>query len=361
MSSFANSKGTNEYKEYMITKKNLPESHFREFEDLNFTSLGMGTYLGKPNIETDKLVENAVIESIENGINVIDTAINYRRQKSERAIGNALRKLEQSRFNKNQFFISSKIGYIPGDADRNLSPKEYIDEILINGGLVSKKEIINFNCMSIPYLEHQFNQSLKNLKVDSIDLLYLHNVAESQKSILGEQKFYEMMMRSFEFLESKRADNKLKFYGMATWDCFRVKEISPEYVDLSKITSLAQTAAEEMGKTKSGFKFIMLPFNLAMSEAATLKNQNGKTFFEKANELDIGVFTAVPLLQGRLLNHNKSKELKNKWNLKTTAQGIIQYVRSYGMPLIAPLIGQKQSQHVKENLELAKLPPQNLK
>jgi len=56
---------------------------------------------------------NAIIESVQTGgLNVIDTAINYRGQKSERVIGAALRYLIEQGYNRNEFFICSKNGYL---------------------------------------------------------------------------------------------------------------------------------------------------------------------------------------------------------------------------------------------------------
>ena len=57
---------------------------------------------------------NGIIESVQTGgVNVIDTAINYRYQKSERVVGAALRYLIQQGYVRDEFFISSKNGYVP--------------------------------------------------------------------------------------------------------------------------------------------------------------------------------------------------------------------------------------------------------
>ncbi len=46
------------------------------------------------------------------GVNVIDTAINYRYQKSERVVGAVLRYLLEKGYSREELFISSKVGYI---------------------------------------------------------------------------------------------------------------------------------------------------------------------------------------------------------------------------------------------------------
>ncbi len=58
--------------------------HFREAHRLVFSSLGIGTYLGQPDARTDEGYTAAAVAAVENGINVLDAAINYRFQRSER-------------------------------------------------------------------------------------------------------------------------------------------------------------------------------------------------------------------------------------------------------------------------------------
>src|SRR5947209_5884596 len=67
--------------------------HFREWRGLSISSLGIGTYLGPDDDTTDTLYEAAVERAIVSGINVVDSAINYRGQRSERAVGRALGRL----------------------------------------------------------------------------------------------------------------------------------------------------------------------------------------------------------------------------------------------------------------------------
>ena len=65
--------------------------HFREALGVNVSSLGIGTYLGRDDDWTDAAYTVAVRRALQLGINVVDTAINYRNQRSERAVGRALR------------------------------------------------------------------------------------------------------------------------------------------------------------------------------------------------------------------------------------------------------------------------------
>ena len=86
-----------------------------------------------------------------------------------------------------------------------------------------------------------------------------------------------------------------------------------------------------------------------------LKNQTvdgtKKSILDSASELGIGVFTSVPLMQGRLLEWAKSKPL---FATSSPSVGLLQFIRSTP-GVLAPLIGQKSNTHVDENLEVMKI------
>ena len=59
---------------------------------------------------------NAIIETVQSdGVNVLDTAINYRSQKSERVLGAALRYLIREGYRRDELFVCSKNGYFTVD------------------------------------------------------------------------------------------------------------------------------------------------------------------------------------------------------------------------------------------------------
>jgi len=206
------------------------------------------------------------------------------------------------------------------------------------------------HCMSVNYLKDQLHRSLLNLGVECIDLMYMHNAAESQLNDIGREEFFEKLRSVFRFYSDMRKEGKIRYYGLATWSCFRVHVDSPEYLSLAEVVSIAEEV-----DSNHGFKFIQLPFNLAMREAFTLKNQNVNgemlSTLEAAKRLGIGVFTSVPLLQGRLLD---PRMLPNIEGIDEPSLKCLQIARS--APLISPLIGQKDPTHVKENLKIARLP-----
>ncbi|HZA42172.1 MAG TPA: aldo/keto reductase [Nitrososphaeraceae archaeon] len=361
---FATSEGTQQYVKYAVKEKSRPESHFRVFDNLHLSSLGMGTYLGEITDYEDEAMEHAIYESIKSGaMNVIDTAINYRAMKSEKSIGRALSRLIRDRIiSRDQVFVSTKNGYITNDGDfPSIEMMEYMQKMYITPGLISPSDISSgYNVLNPTYIERCIDKSLSNMKLNTIDLVYVHNSFESWYQDVTREEYMEKLRKVFQVYEKYRARNKLRYYGMATWTCFRVPNDSNEYLSLEEVVKLAEDV-NEGGLDKSGFRFIQLPYNLAYSEPLLLKNQTvgnqeNLTILEAASKLKIGVFTSIPLFQGRLLRANIPSY---KEDLTDPVAKIVQVIRSTPS-VIAPLIGQKRPEHVEQNLRLASVPPLQL-
>jgi len=119
-------------------ERDIPKRNFRKpileegTEFMHLSSVGLGTYLGLPDDPTDFDVYNAAKLLIQsNGVNVLDTAINYRCQKAERAIGAALRTVVgYGDVSRDELFIASKNGYIPDDSDNGKSAGMLIEELV---------------------------------------------------------------------------------------------------------------------------------------------------------------------------------------------------------------------------------------
>ncbi|MGA8102532.1 MAG: hypothetical protein WB869_10280, partial [Candidatus Acidiferrales bacterium] len=87
MPSYATPDGTRKYASRFYSANSDPaeqktaRGHFRERDGLHFSSIGIGTYLGQPDVITDRGYTESVVAAVAGGINVIDTAINYRFQR----------------------------------------------------------------------------------------------------------------------------------------------------------------------------------------------------------------------------------------------------------------------------------------
>ncbi len=353
---FASTEGTKRFKENSLKKGNA-ESHFKKFDDLYLSSIGMGTYLGNLSAHEDKEIEDALYESVKAGaINVIDTAINYRAMKSEKSIGRALQRLvKDGIITRDEIFISTKNGYITNDGDfPQIDVLQYMQKMYIATGVIKAADISSgYNVLNPNYISKCIERSICNLKLKTVDLLYIHNPFESWNQDVSKKEFLEMLYKVFEVYEKFRNEKRIRYYGMATWTCFRVNEDNKDYLSLEEIHNLARN----VGGKEHGFRFIQLPYNLAYSEALFLKNQaidqeKNLTILDAAMKLQIGVFSSVPLFQGRLLNTNIPDYAENITNqiLK-----LVQIIRSTP-GIIAPLLGQKKMEHVKENIKIAEIP-----
>jgi aryl-alcohol dehydrogenase-like predicted oxidoreductase len=356
LTGFATPSGTKKYLNYAI-EKGKSSSHFRNFDGLYLSSIGMGTYLGQPSVEDDNDIENAVYDSIKSGaINVIDTAINYRAMKSEKSIGQALlRLINDGVISRDEVFICTKNGYITNDGDYpRVDVMEYIQKMFISTGVIKPDDISSgYNVLNPNYIARCIDKSLANMHLNCIDLMYVHNAFESWYEDISREEFMQMLSKVFEVYEKYRSSNKIKYYGMATWTCFRVHQNNRDYLSLEETVKVA----ENVGGKHHGFRFIQLPYNLVYSEAILIKNQDvgsikNLTILEAAERLNIGVFTSIPLFQSRLLDAN----IPDYAGLTDQIQKLIQIIRSTPS-IMAPLIGQKKPQHVQQNIKIADVPP----
>lgn len=354
---FASSEGTKKFRDNAI-KKGKSYLHFKEFDDLILSSIGMGTYLGDLSKEDDIDIENALYESVKShAINVIDSAINYRAMKSEKSIGRSITRLvNDGIISRDEIFVSTKNGYITNDGDYPmLDVWEYIQRMYISTGIIKAEDISSgYNVLNPAYIEKCIERSRFNLKLDTLDLVYIHNAFESWNQDVSKNKFFDMLAKVFEVYEKFRSKNKIRYYGMATWTCFRVGEENKEYLSLDEVYNIAKS----IGGVDHGFRFIQLPYNLAYSEALFLKNQNvgnekKMTILEAAKRLKIGVFSSVPLLQGKLI---QTKIPDYSETLTDPIMKLLQIIRS-SPSIIAPLIGQKKMDHVNKNNKISEIPP----
>ena len=350
ISGFATSEGTKKFAQ----NSGVNQANFKEFEKLSLSNVGIGTYLGDPDARTDDLVANAVKQSITSGINVVDTAINYRSQKAERSVGKAISELiKEEKISRDQIFLSTKNGYVTNDADVQLGFWEYVKEEYSQKGIIKEGDVTSgYHCMTTTYLSDQLDRSLKNLGLECVDLMYLHNAVEGQIKDVSKEQFLENLKAVFELYEQKRDEGKIKFYGMATWECFRVPNDNPQYLSLEDTVNMAK----KIGGDNHGFRFIQLPFNMNFDQALLKKTQllgnENVSALEAAETLGIGVFTSVPFMQGRLLAPGVMPEFNE---LKPSLRAL-QFIRS-SPGVLSPLVGQKSSEHVTENLEIMKIPP----
>jgi aryl-alcohol dehydrogenase-like predicted oxidoreductase len=325
--------------------------HFRQAAgELVVSSIGLGTYLGEPDAATDRSYTEAVMTAVEGGINFIDSAINYRFQRSERSIGRALGLLAFKGFSRDEMVLSTKGGFLTPDGTMPDDVEAYFSREFMERGIFRPDEIVaGCHCLAPRYLADQLDRSLANLGVESVDVFYLHN-PETQLTEIPVEEFRHRIAEAFRFLEQAVAANKIGAYGLATWNSFREDPKAKEYLSLAWIEQLAREAAGP----DHHFRFLQLPLNLAMPEALVRPNQvvAGKTMaiVQAARALGITLVTSAALLQGQL-TRNLPAYIGRTLGLPTPSAQALQFARSVPGVTTA-LVGMSRVEHVRQNLEL---------
>jgi aryl-alcohol dehydrogenase-like predicted oxidoreductase len=299
----------------------------------------------------------SVKRALELGCNVIDSAINYRFQRSERAVGAALAQLFEARkVSRDEVIIATKGGFIPFDTEPPRDSRAWIIENVIDAGFAKPDEIVGgSHCMAPAYLENQLSLSLKNFGLECLDIYYVHN-PEGQLEAVPRAEFNRRIRATFEFLESAVAAGRIRCYGTATWNGYRQPPAAPGHLSISELVSIAR----EIGGEDHHFRAIQLPYNLAMPEALTDPTQvlddEPISVLMAAQRLEMTVMCSASIMQSRLASGLPEFIGQTLRGLRTDAQRAIQFVRSTPGVTTA-LIGMSQRSHVEENLALAHVEP----
>ena len=350
----ASVEGTTRYAERFA--KRLGADFYRSLggEGIRVSSVGLGTYLGECDDEDDARYLASVHAALAGGLNMLDTAINYRCQRSERVIGKAVAEVVRGKIAKrDEIIICSKGGYIPLDGTAPATREQYqayVNREYLQRGIMSATDVVaGAHCVAPGYLADQITRSRKNLGVETIDLYYLHN-PEQQLDALPRDLFRVRLRQAFMLLEEKCARGEIRRYGCATWNGFRVPPDSREHLDLQEVVQTAREAADG----QHHFAAVQLPVNLALTEAIRAPTQrlaNGQmvSLLQAAAELGVSVIASASLMQARLAAGLPPEVREALPGHKTDAQRAIAFVRS--LPVItSALVGMKTVAHVQENL-----------
>lgn len=357
--SCATPEGTAAYRDRFSDR--LPKEHFKALDGLAVSSIGLGTYLGEATPEADEAYAKALREAFRLGCNLIDTAINYRCQRSERTIGRALKEaIEGGDISRQEVVVATKGGFVSFDGSVPQDPAAYFLETYVATGIVGPEELVaGCHVLSPTYFTDQIGRSLENLGLECIDLYYIHN-PETQLSVVDQDTFEARLKQTFSALEEAVSKGKIRCYGAATWNGFRLRPEQSEHLSLESMVALAR----EVGGQDHHFRAVQLPYNLAMPEAFFQSTQQleGRpaSLMEAAEALGVTVFASASLLQAKLSSGLPPALGEALAGLTTDAQRAIQFVRSTPGVSVA-LVGMGSLAHVKENMKVAAVPPLNSK
>jgi aryl-alcohol dehydrogenase-like predicted oxidoreductase len=347
--------GTARYRDRFSTE--FVADHFRDtsFEGY-MSSIGIGTYLGDSTDEDDASYIAAIQHAVGSGINVIDTALNYRAQRSERSVGTAIRRaIESGVIQRDEIVVCSKAGYVPLDGTPPATREEYrqyVEREFLDKEIVLREELVGGGHSLAPrFLRFCLAKSRQNLGLRTIDTYYLHN-PEQQARAVDRETLYSRIEAAFSMLEEAAERGDIGVYGCATWNALRTPRDSVEHLSLDRLVAIAHGIA---GDTHH-FRVIQLPINLAMPEAIRQHTQtidgNQASTVEAAQASGLTVVASATLLQATLAT-GLPPEIGQQYPDASDAQRAIRFVRSIPEVTTA-LIGMRSTAHVDENLGAAR-------
>ena len=198
--------------------------------------------------------------------------------------------------------------------------------------------------------------SLQNLGLEYIDIYYIHN-PEIQLSEVSSDEVYDRLSKTFEVLERFVREGRIRMYGTATWDGYRLDTHDPGKLSIMRVLQAAESTSAGL---QHHFRVIQMPINIYMPEAAIKKNQelSGKwiTPLESAEKMGLLVMSSATLLQTQALKASKLFSFQALDNLgSSVACRAIHVIRSL-RGVTTSLVGMKTVKHVQENLQLLKVP-----
>jgi aryl-alcohol dehydrogenase-like predicted oxidoreductase len=320
---------------------------------LTVGALGAGTYLGECTDDDDAAYARTLRAAVALGINLVDTASNYRCQRSERTVGRTLDALfESDEARRDELIVCTKGGYLAFDAappPSRVAYEAWREATLFATGILTQDELVRGGHSIAPsFLAHQLAQSRANLRLPTIDVYYLHN-PEEQLLGVDRGQFRDRLRAAFTFLEEAAERGEIVSYGCATWLGLRVGPEHRQHLTLADLVAVAR----EVAGTSHHFRLVQLPLSLAMPEAARVPTQPlGRrmvTLLEAADALGIGVVASAPLMQGRLATGLPDEVRELFPECATDAQRALRFATS--LPGVASaLAGMRHGAHLEENL-----------
>ncbi len=278
--------------------------------------------------------------------------------------GAALRELRRDGgVRRGAFLLCSKAGYLP-------------PALAAPGALsaAAAAEAVNGHCIHPDALRASLSRTLANMAVTTLDVLYLHNVAESQLPAVGRAELMRRLRAAFAALEAERASGRIAAYGLATWDSLHVTPEHPSRLDLQD----AVDAACDVGGAAHGLRFIQLPVGAATPAPFTQRwhaarpagaprdapRRHGMTLLQAAAALQLAVVASGPLAEGSALRHGtplasalaSPPQTSPLAALPSAATMLLQLARS-APGVTTALVGHKAPAHVAQNTALARVPP----
>lgn len=339
----------------------LAEEHFSDFLNtrIKLSSLGVGTFPGAVDDVTDMAVAAIVAQALQSGVNVIDTGANYRFGRAGRAVGVGIAKAMAAGIRREEFFVVGKGGFLTFTAGRPEDPLAFFREEVVAKGLGQEEDLAgNVHCLSPEYIAWQLDDLRQQTGLETLDV-FLVDQPEVHIPLIGKERMYQKLLKVFTVLEQAVQENKIRYYGISTFNACRVETDHTLFQSLTSLIGLAEKAAGE--GNRHHLRVVELPFNALMPEAYTRFSQvtgqgNIGSTIQAAFQLKLTIMASHPLGKGLLAQEEIPSLQEGIPELANAAQRAIQFVRS--TPGIGvTLVGMSSPLHLADFLAVAKQLP----
>ena len=360
---FATPQATKKYADDMSAL--VAEGHYSDYtaDKIKLSSLGVGTFPGEPNNEVDTEIAQIIIKAIASGINVIDTSAHYRYGRSLAAVGAALRTSFAGNISRESVFVISKGGFLTFRGGYPQDFENWFNKEITEKGLGQTSDLANqVHLLSPEYINYQIDLSRKLMGLETLDM-FLVDQPEIHIPLIGKEKTNQKLLKVFIQLEKAVQENRIRAYGISTFDGMRVETDDAKFQSLTSMIGLAEKAALEIhgDANKHGFKLVQVPFNHVMTEAFTRFSQatgqgNMASTLQAAYQLGIYVMASHTLMKGHLAMPQYDQLAPFLALLENPAQRAIQFNRSTP-GLGTSLVGMSQMAHLSDLLAVSQILP----
>jgi aryl-alcohol dehydrogenase-like predicted oxidoreductase/nucleoside-diphosphate-sugar epimerase len=332
----------------------LPVDHYRNLDGMPLSSIGIGTHRGDADEVTDAQYLESLDVALEGGINVVDTAINYRAMRAERVVGRAVQNYIERGGSRQSVFVTTKGGFVPHDSNDSRTATVWVQEELVQPGFLDPADALVRHSLRKTWIEESLRRSLNNLGLPQIDAYLLHN-PERFLVRMG-SGFWRTLTETFSLLEDKVAEGRVRYYGLALWDAIRADVKSPSLLPLSKALECARLAA---GGSRHHFRILEMPLNVNDASALRHRNQlvQGRWIapLSFAAEHDMFVLASASVARAGAFGERSRSRLPAVPGPEDAYVRALQFTRS-APGVGSALVGMRRVEHVRSALKLSTVP-----
>ncbi len=230
-------------------------------------------------------------------------------------------------------------------------------------GLGRRDDLTDVHLLSPGYIAQQIEDSRAALGLETLDA-FLVDQPEVHIPRIGKEQLNRKLQSVFAVLEQAVKENKIRCYGISTFNGFRVETDHALFQSLPSLLGLAENAARLVHQdvlAKHSFRLVQLPFNLAMPEGYTRFSQatghgNVASTIQAAFQLKVYVMASHALAKGRLAASGEDLLRDALPQFDNAAQRALQFSRS--TPGVGTaLAGISTPAHLDDLLAVARIAP----